>query len=369
MQYIGESDFRHDDAQKLGILFVNLGTPDAPDTAASRRFLSEFLWDPRVIEIPRLLWWLILHLIILRVRPKKVAKMYQKIWTSKGSPLLVNSKSQLELVTKNLSSSISAPIECVLAMRYGNPSLLKAMQQLHNANVRRVLVVPLYPQYSSSTTASIYDAVSVYLKHIRWIPEMRFVNNYADMPDYIDACVKKIKQHWQKEGRGQKLVLSFHGLPKKSLMDGDPYHCQCHLTSRLIAESLGISPKEWITTFQSRFGRQEWLKPYTDECLQEMPQNGITSIDIFCPGFSSDCLETLEEINIQNREIFLKSGGDRFSYIEALNSSEPHIQAISNLVLNHIQGWPESTNFWDSDSAQKILQERKKRALTKGADK
>ena len=342
-KYKGQKDYVHGDDTCLGVVIVNLGTPDAPTIRAIRKFLAEFLWDPRVVELPRALWWLILHLAVLQLRPRKKVESYAKIWTEEGSPLLVIGKKQEFALQAALEGTCVGRVRVVLAMRYGEPSITSALQVLQENNARRILVLPMYPQYSASTTASTFDGLAKELEGLRWIPEIRMVNCYGAEPEYIDACADRIRSYWEHHPRSQKLLFSFHGLPKRSLVQGDPYHCECQQTARLIAEQLDLKPEEWVLTFQSRFGMAEWLQPYTDKTLKSLPSKGIESVDVFCPGFSADCIETLEEIDIQNHEIFLQSGGKSFNYIPALNDTPAHIQALTQIISRHIQGWPECT--------------------------
>lgn len=336
MKFIGKNDYNHATAEKLGVLITNLGTPDEATPAALRKYLAEFLWDPRVVEFPRPLWWLVLNLVILRIRPKSSAATYAKIWTDQGSPLMVHTKAQLQGLQQKFNH---ANIEIDIAMRYGSPSIESALLNMQNKNVTRLLVLPLYPQYSGSTTGSTFDAVANVFKKLRWMPELRFINQYADNDQYIEACSDRIKQHWATQNKSQVLVFSFHGLPKRYLLAGDPYHCQCYKTARLIAEKLQLQDDQWKLTFQSRFGREEWLQPYTDKTLEAMPKQNIKSVDVFCPGFSADCVETLEEIDMLNRDIFMQAGGESFNYIPALNDTDKHIDALYGLIKNHLQGW------------------------------
>ncbi len=361
-KYKGRPDYAHDSEACIGILITNLGTPDAPTSKAVRKYLAEFLWDPRVVEIPRVLWWLILHGVILRTRPKVKAEDYAKIWTQEGSPLLVISKQQCIALQKALDQEATGVIHVKLAMRYGKPSIQSALERLKKINVQRILVLPLYPQYSASTTASTFDAVAKEFMQQRWIPELRMVNHYGAEPEYISACAAQIRDYWQQHQRSKKLLFSFHGLPKRNLLQGDPYHCECHQTARLIAEELNLKNEEWVLTFQSRFGRAEWLQPYTDKTLEKLAKQGLKSIDIFCPGFSADCIETLEEINIQNHEIFINNGGESFNYIPALNAQPAHIDALTKIIMRHIQGW---SNTEQPNALSK--QEIKQRAIHLGA--
>ena len=362
-KFKGTPNYAHDSNTCLGILITNLGTPQAASTSEVRKYLAEFLWDPRVVEIPRPIWWMILHGIILRTRPSKSAEAYAKIWTDQGSPLLVISKQQCAALQAAFDVANLGNIKVELAMRYGQPSIQAGIQSLCQQGARRVLLMPLYPQYSASTTASTFDAVAKELMQLRWIPELRMVNNYGAEKEYINACAEQILNYWQTKARSQKLLFSFHGLPKRNLMQGDPYHCQCHETARLIAEKLQLKDEEWVLTFQSRFGKAEWLKPYTDKTLMKLPREGVKSVDVFCPGFSADCIETLEEMGMQNHEIFLQHGGESFHYIPALNAEPTHIQALVSIIKRHIQGWPESTSGYTAQSKQEV----KQRAMNLGA--
>jgi len=341
-RYLGSEGFRHGTPERLGILVTNLGTPDAPETGALRRYLKEFLWDPRVVEVPRPLWWLILNGVILRIRPSRSAEAYRTVWTDEGSPLLTIAREQAAGIKERLATRLSGPVEVVLGMRYGNPSIPSALRQLHDLNVRRLLVLPLYPQYSASTTASTFDAVAAVLMRWRWIPELRFLTRYHDEDGYIEALATSIREHWAGKGRGEHLVISFHGVPRRYLDAGDPYHCQCVKSGRLVAERLGLEDGSWSITFQSRFGKEEWLKPYTDESIRALGRRGLKHIDVVCPGFSADCLETLEEIAGQNAEFFHEAGGETLSYIPCLNTRADHLDFLAELALDHLHGWPET---------------------------
>jgi len=342
MKYLGKSDYEHGTSEKLGILVVNLGTPDAPETKAVRRYLAEFLSDPRIIELPRILWKAILHGVILRVRPAKSAEAYEEVWDEQtGSPLLHNSEKQVAGIQHALQSQFGDSVVVTLGMRYGSPSIDHAISQLEAQNVRRMLVLPMYPQYSGTTTASVFDAVTTRLQHTRWIPETRFINQYCDEPAYIKSLANSVRESWDKNGRGELLVTSYHGIPKRYLMNGDPYHCLCHKTSRLLAHELGISDDKIKVVFQSRVGREEWLQPYCDETMKSLPGTGVKSIDVISPAFSADCLETLEEIEGENKEYFMENGGERFHYIPCLNDRADHIDMLTKLIERHCQGWPE----------------------------
>lgn len=361
MQYQGEAGYQHDQPQRVGVLLTNLGTPDAPTPSALRRYLKEFLWDPRVVEMPRLLWWLILHGVILRIRPRRSAKAYAKVWGEEGSPLLSISRQQEAALKKQLQAKYGGQVVVELAMRYGSPSIADAMERLRQANVRQLLLLPLYPQYSCSTTASTLDALTDILKQRRWVPELRTINQYHDHPDYIAALVDSIRDAWAGRSQPEKLLFSFHGTPMRYRDSGDPYYCMCLKTARLVAEKMNLSDEQWAINFQSRFGREPWLQPYTHETLAEWGKAGIKSVDVICPGFSADCLETIEEIDEENREIFLEAGGQTFHYIPALNSRDMHVTALQNIVESHLQGWLVE------QASDEELQQRKQRAVVQGA--
>lgn len=315
-------------AAKVGVLLINLGTPDQPTTGALRTYLAEFLSDPRVIEVPRLLWWFILHGIILRVRPRKSAALYRSVWTSEGSPLLSIGRAQQVAVQHQLGEGYSVK----LGMRYGNPSIASALRELQNEGVRKIILLPLYPQYAAPTTGSSFDAVADEIKTWRWVPELHFINNYCDHPLYIQALANSIREHMDNNGVPEKIVFSYHGMPKRYLTAGDPYFCFCQKTTRLVQEQLSLNKSDCITSFQSRFGKEEWLKPYTDETLQNLPKEGIKKIAIVSPAFSADCLETLEELAVENRKLFLEAGGQSYHYIPALNDRPDHIGALVSII-------------------------------------
>jgi len=359
------STYSHDTPPTLGILITNLGTPDAPTPSALRHYLNEFLSDPRITEMPRWLWWLILHGIILRIRPARSARNYQKIWTENGSPLLTISQAQAQALQHALNQHFTGAITLALGMRYGNPSIPNALEQLRQANARQILILPLYPQYAASTTGSTFDAVAAVLKQWRWLPDLRFISHYHDHPAYIHALVSQIQTHWQQAGSPDKILFSFHGIPKRFFLAGDPYYCECHKTARLVAKQLQLPANQWQVAFQSRFGREEWLKPYLDETLESLGKQGTKRVDIICPGFSADCLETLEEIAQENRQRFLQAGGENFHYIPALNDNREHIQALLAIISQHLQGW--DTINQDTQTQQQQTQQRTQRALQQGA--
>lgn len=328
------------------VLLVNLGTPAAPDAGAVRRFLREFLSDPRVVEIPRIIWWPILYGIVLTFRPRKTAAKYAAIWSEKGSPLMAYSRQQAVLLRGYLGQR-GLDVDVALAMRYGEPSVAAVMQQLKQSGTGRLLVLPMYPQYSATTTASVFDAVVDDLKATRNVPELRWVKSFYDHAGYIDALKHSVLDHWRKFGalaKGDRLVVSFHGIPKRSVALGDPYYSECQVTGRLLAESLGLNESEYLITFQSRFGRAEWLQPYTAPSLRKLAGEGAARVDLICPGFATDCLETLEEIAIEGKHEFLSAGGKQFHYIACLNDRPAFITALADLAAQHLQGWPISSS-------------------------
>lgn len=347
------ADFRHEQPPRLGVLVANLGSPDAPTPGALRRYLAEFLWDRRIVDVPRPLWWLILHGIILRTRPRRSAALYRKVWRPDGAPLKVISGRQRNLLQAELEKSLPGEVTVALGMRYGSPSIAEALEQLRRANAQRVLVLPLYPQYSASTTASTFDAIADTLRGWRWLPELRFINQYHDHPGYIEALAASVRDAWRGRERPRKLLFSFHGTPRRFLDEGDPYFCHCQKTARLTAERLGLAEGEWEVVFQSRFGREEWLKPYADERLKRLAADGVDRVDVICPGFSADCLETLEEMAGENRALFLAAGGREYHYIPALNDRIDHIRTLAEVVAASVCGWPEAQGAADPGSSQR----------------
>lgn len=324
---------------KTALLMVNLGTPDAPDTVSVRRYLKEFLWDPRVVEKPRWLWWLILNLVILRIRPKQSSKAYSRVWTDEGSPIMTISKNQRTCLQKYLDQHSDHPIHVELAMRYGNPSIEATLDKLQESGFGKVLVLPMYPQYCASTTASIFDEISKQLQKTRWLPEIRFISHYYHREDYIKALANSVRESWGENGRGEKLVISYHGIPKSYVEKGDPYGQHCMHTSELLQSELQLKDEELLTVFQSRVGAEEWLKPYCDKTLKQLPANGVRNVDIISPAFAADCLETLEELEEENRDYFMEAGGERYQYIPALNTREDHIASLGSLVIEHTRDW------------------------------
>ena len=324
----------------FGVMVVNLGTPENPDAASVRRYLAQFLSDPRVIRVPRLLWWLILHGIILRIRPTKVAALYQSVWTDNGSPLMSISVQQKNALSKALEQQLGQAIPVELAMTYGEPSLKSAGLKLAKAGVERIIVLPLYPQYSSTTTAAVYDGLAAALKPCPDVPEIIFIRDYWQRPDYIAALKASVEEFWQEHGQPDKLLMSFHGIPQRYEDTGDPYPGCCRGTAKALASALGLSDDQWSESFQSRFGREEWVKPYTDFLLEEWGGNDkINRVDVICPAFSADCLETLEEIEEQNKILFLEAGGKEFRYIPCLNARPDHIAMMATMIQERARAW------------------------------
>lgn len=367
--YNPEPPFTHGDQLKVGILIANLGTPDAPTAKALRPYLRQFLSDTRVVEIPRVIWWFILNGIILLIRPKKSAAKYAQVWTNEGSPLLVHAQKQTQLLRGFLAQKIKSPFAVELGMSYGNPSMQTAIEKLKAQHCDRILVFPLYPQYAASSTAAAFDSVWRVLLKMRNVPGIRTIRSYHDHPAYIAALAKSVQTHWQINGKPSKLVISFHGVPKMHLTKGDPYHCACHKTGRLLAEKLGLDKDSYVVAFQSRFGKQEWLKPYLAAVLEDLGKAKIQRIDVICPGFSSDCLETLEEIAIEGKEIFTHAGGGEYHYIAALNENEDWIHAMTEIAIENLHGWVTTDSFgnWDSAQAKNEAEMSKLRAQALGA--
>jgi len=363
MSVAKEPAFKHGQVPQTGILLVNLGTPQSPTPAALRRYLGQFLSDTRVVEIPPLVWKVILHGIILRVRPAKSAAKYASIWMKEGSPLRVWTERQTTLL-QGFMGEQGHRVLVRHAMRYGQPSIGSQLSALKAEGATRILVVPLYPQYSGATTASVMDEVFTWGRQTRTLPELRHINRFHDDPGYLEALAESVRTHWATHGRAGKLLMSFHGMPERTLHLGDPYHCECLKTGRLLAERLGLSASDYVVTFQSRFGKAKWLQPYTEPTLRELGKAGVGRVDVICPGFVADCIETLEEIAMEGKDAFLSSGGKEFNYIPCLNDRLGWIQALSQLVAKHLQGWPTMASQ-QADLAQ--LQRQSERARAAGA--
>ncbi|HJW23308.1 MAG TPA: ferrochelatase [Rhodocyclaceae bacterium] len=341
-RFLSEPAHQHDAAAQTAVVLINLGTPEAPTAPALRRYLKEFLSDPRVVEIPRLVWWPILNGIILNLRPRKSAEKYATVWTPDGSPLKVHTERQAKLLGGLLGEQ-GHRVKVTWAMRYGAPSVPDVLARVKAEGVSRILLVPMYPQYAASTTATVLDAACAWLQRTRNQPEIRSIRNFHDDEGYLAALEQTVRAHWRQHGQpdaGSRLVISFHGLPRRSLDLGDPYYCECQKTGRLLAERLGLKPEQYAVCFQSRFGRAEWLQPYTAPTLEAMAKAGVRRVDVICPGFVADCLETLEEIALEGKDTFLAAGGKEYRYIPALNEEPGWIEALARLVERHLQGWP-----------------------------
>ena len=352
MSYQKEPSFTHGTPEKTGILLINLGTPDAPTAQAVRPYLKEFLGDPRVVEIPRLVWWLILNGIILNVRPKKSAAKYASVWLKEGSPLRVYTEKQAVLLQGYLSQRTQAPFMVEYAMRYGQPSIPAALRKLKEQNCQRILIVPMYPQYAASTTATATDIVFRELQQMRNTPAIRTIKHFHDDAGYIKALAANVNEHWMKNGRPEKLLMSFHGLPKYTLENGDPYHCECLKTGRLLAEELGLNKEQYAVTFQSRFGKAEWIQPYTSATLKQWGAEKLKRVDVVCPGFVADCLETLEEIAMEGKEDFQHAGGGEYHYIPCLNDRDDWMHALTDLVMDNLQGWLTTQDAEELESSK-----------------
>lgn len=324
----------HIEPQRCGVLLVNLGTPDAPTPTAIRRYLAEFLGDRRVVEIPRAVWWPILYGFILPFRPRRLAHAYQSVWTANGSPLLAISRAQQQ----GLQARLGEDVPVALGMRYGTPSIASAIDELLERGARRIAVLPLYPQYSATTTATVFEAVVDHVRTMRWLPELRFVNSYHDEAAYIAALAASVRAHWAEHGRGEHLLMSFHSIPLQCLQAGDPYYCFCQKTARLLATSLELAPENWTLSFQSRIGRAKWLSPYTDLTIERLARSGIKTVDTICPGFSADCLETLEEVAQRYAEQFRSAGGASLRYVPALNAGQAHLDFLAALTRRQFAG-------------------------------
>jgi ferrochelatase len=336
------SAHRHGRPARTALLLVNLGTPEAPTPAALRRYLAEFLSDPRVVEIPRLVWWPLLHGVILRTRPRKSAAKYAGIWMPEGSPLAVWTERQTKAVEAELRRR-GHDLLVTHAMRYGEPALAQRLQQLVDQGAERIVVLPMYPQYSAATTGTAFDKVAEWARGARWIPTFRFADPFHDDAGYIEALAAALQAHWRERPRAERLVLSFHGMPARTLTLGDPYFCHCQKTARLLTQQLQLDPKRVLVTFQSRFGKALWLEPYTEPTLRRLAAEGVKSVDVMCPGFVADCLETLEEIDIEARAAFTAADGRDFRYVPCLNTAPHWITALADLAQRHLQGWPTST--------------------------
>jgi ferrochelatase len=359
-KYLPEPPYQHGSASAPGILLVNLGTPEAPTAAALRAYLAEFLSDPRVVEIPRAIWKPLLHGFVLRTRPSASAKRYAAIWTPDGSPLQVHTMRQATMLRGYLGERTRTRIEVEWAMRYGAPGIDRGLQALKARGCDRVLVLPLYPQYAASTTASAFDALAAAVGRMRNAPALRFVKHFHDDAGYVKALAQNVNDYWMKTGRPDRLVMSFHGVPRFSLERGDPYHCECQVTARLLARELGLGAERYQVTFQSRFGRAEWLQPYTAQVLAQLGREQAGRVDVVCPGFVSDCLETLEEIALEGKSIFLGAGGRSFHYIPCLNERDDWLRALTDLAWANLQGWL-------GEPAAAALAAARERALALGA--
>lgn len=360
MAYLTEPAYKHGTPAKTGVLLVNLGTPEAPTAQAVRPYLKQFLGDARVVEIPKAIWWLILNGIILNVRPKKSAEKYASIWLPEGSPLRVYTEKQLIKLKYLLAERTEAPVVVDYAMSYGNPSIADALHKLKAQNCQRILIVPMFPQYAASSTAPVFDQIFSQLQQMRNLPAIRTIRNFHDDAGYIKALAANINDYWSRHGRPEKLLMSFHGVPQYTLDKGDPYHCECHKTGRLLAETLGLTAAQYTVSFQSRFGRAEWIKPYTTATLKELGSQKTSRVDVVCPGFVADCLETLEEIAMEGREDFVHAGGGEYHYIPCLNDNDEWVRALSDMIMDNLQGWlslPDATG----------LEQGRLRALSLGA--
>lgn len=354
-RYLPEPPFQHGQPRRVGILVSNLGTPDAPDAPALRRYLAQFLGDPRVVEIPRAVWWLILHGIILRTRPAKSAEKYRSVWMAEhGSPLRHWTARQAEGLAARLAADGGEPVEVAYGMRYGNPSLESAVLDLRARGCDRILLLPMYPQYAASTTASTFDAIADTFARLRNVPGLRTVRNFHDHPAYIAAWAAQIRAHWAQHGQPDRLVMSFHGVPRYTLDRGDPYHCECLKTGRLIAEALQLPRDRWVVSFQSLFGRAEWIKPYTEPTVRELARSGVRHVQVVCPGFPADCLETIEEIGMEVRDAFLEDGGATYSFIPCLNDGPGWLDSLASIAREHLGGWRTTT--WTPADAEATAQ-------------
>ena len=360
-RFAPEPPYSHGTSARIGVLLINLGTPDAPTPEAVRTYLREFLSDPRVVEIPRILWWPILHLFVLTTRPKASAQRYAQVWMSEGSPLKVHTERQTTLLRGHLGErGPQLPLVVNYAMRYGNPSIPDRLRAMKAQHCNRILLVPLYPQYSAATTATALDVAFGCLQGARNQPAIRTIRNFHDSPGYIAALAHSVREHWAREQKRGTLLMSFHGMPRATFDQGDPYHCECQKTGRLLAEALGLKPEQYRVTFQSRFGRAEWLQPYTADVLAELGKQKTAHVDVICPGFVADCLETLEEIAIEGKAIFLSAGGREFHYIPCLNERNDWIHALASIVAANLPGWTDT-------ATHETLEKSRLHALSMGA--
>ena len=366
-RFTAGSNFSHRTPPLTAVLLVQLGTPDEPEPGPVRRYLKQFLSDPRVVEIPRAVWWPILNGVVLNTRPRRSAAKYRTVWTPHGSPLEVHTRRQASLLRGSLGER-GLDVTVLHAMRYGNPSLPDVLRELRERNLTRLLVLPLYPQYAAATTASCFDAIAREFTGWRNLPELRMVRGFHREPGYIAALAAQVRRKWDVHGRAQKLVMSFHGVPRRSLTLGDPYHCECLATARLLADELDLQQEQWVATFQSRFGRARWLEPYTLPTLLDLARRGVREVDVVCPGFVADCLETLEEIDVEARAAFLQAGGTAFHYIACLNESPQWIAALSDLAERHLGGWPVARLGGElQEQRRTALEQREALAKARGA--
>jgi ferrochelatase len=338
-RYVSSPDSQHGESERIGVLLVNSGTPASLAPRDVRKFLEGLLSDRRVVELPRALWYPILYGIILPLRPRRIAAKYRHIWTDQGSPLIAFSERLRAELTSTLAQRALAPLSIELGMLYSPPSVRDALDRLRNSGAQRLLVLPLFPQYCGATTGAVYDQVNAELRHWRWLPELRFIAGYEDQPGYIDALRSSVAAHWEQHGRTKHLLVSFHGIPEAYVHNGDPYFNKCRQTARLLADELMLGETQWSVSFQSRFGPGSWLKPYTIEVMAQLPRRNIDEVTVVCPGFAADCLETLEEIEVENRQVFMAAGGKVFQYVPALNARAEHARFLADLIAQHCQGW------------------------------
>ena len=366
--FLGSSDRLHDATHRIGVLVANLGSPASPTAAGLRPYLRQFLSDPRVIEQPRWKWLTILNCIVVPFRSPKSAKAYKEVWTDEGSPLLSITRRQAKAIASEFQG---LPVDFEVGMTYGEPSIPSALRRLRDCGMTHLFVLPMYPQYAASTVGAAYDALARELATWRWVPQLRFQSGYLDEPGYIDVLAGSISEHRKTNGTPQLTLFSFHGTQLASLHAGDPYHCQCHKTAREAAKTAGLKDGEWLVSFQSRFGSDPWLEPYTIEMMKSLPGQGIKDLQVICPAFSADCLETLEEISGENKEAFMEAGGERFSYIPCLNDSPAHVDFLARIVRDNIKDWIERVNATNDGEAASERVERAKttRPFTEGSEK